>query len=428
MTNPLAVAITGKGFSNLLKRSLVIGKRYGLTPARMDHLIGRFAQVLADFDCRATFPLTACTLTRSNGVLEKYQNQGIEFAIHGYYHVDHSQLPLEQQLDHLNKAQQMFKTHHLGCSGFRCPYLRWNQDTLTALGLLNFGYDSSQALAWDVVGGFETEAYHRVLGFYRAQAAGDYPSLPRLTDNLMQIPYCLPDDEALVDRLRLTDPAPMTEIWSEMLRLTYESGELFTLGLHPERIALCEEPLRALLSQARSASPSIWITRLDEIASWWRSRTEATVETTDMTAGRIRLTVAGPPGTTLLVRAIKTNSLSTPWADGYRLVQDTQCVVQTEKRPFIGLSPSTSPALGGFLQQQGYIIEDSQYSHLYTLYLDQSIFGPEDQRPLLARIEAHHTPLVRLARWPYGHRSALAITGDIDALTLWDYMLRFLRR
>jgi hypothetical protein len=31
-----------------------------------------------------------------------------------------------------------------------------------------------------------------------------------------------------------------------------------------------------------------------------------------------------------------------------------------------------------------------------------------------------------LGLWPAGARSALAVTGDIDALTLWDFGLRLL--
>ena len=62
----------------------------------------------------------------------------------------------------------------------------------------------------------------------------------------------------------------------------------------------------------------------------------------------------------------------------------------------------------------------------YSYYLDRATFTAEDQRPLLAEIEGADKPLVRLGRWPNGARSALAVTGDIDALTLWDYGLRFI--
>jgi hypothetical protein len=46
----------------------------------------------------------------------------------------------------------------------------------------------------------------------------------------------------------------------------------------------------------------------------------------------------------------------------------------------------------------------------------------------LAQVEGTGCPLVRLGRWPNAARSALAITGDIDALTLRDYGFRFLSK
>ena len=33
--------------------------------------------------------------------------------------------------------------------------------------------------------------------------------------------------------------------------------------------------------------------------------------------------------------------------------------------------------------------------------------------------------LVRFGVWPRGNRSALSVTGDIDALTIWDFAHRF---
>jgi hypothetical protein len=426
MPNPLAVAVKGKGLLNLFRRSIAIGSRYGLTPARMDQAIGRFARILEQFDCAATFPVTAWTLPRSNGILEKYQDRGIEFAVHGFYHVDHSQLSLEQQLDHLNRAQQMFETHHMNCSGFRCPYLRWSQDTLTALGMLNYRYDSSQALAWDVVDGLETEAYHRVLDFYCAQSARDYVSLPRLTDGLTQIPYCVPDDEALVDRLQLIDPEPMAELWLEMLRRTHESGELFTLGLHPERIFLCEGALRAVLSQARSLSPAVWIARMDEIVNWWHSRTETACQLVKLPEDSYRLTLNGPPGMTVLARSVVVEAPTRPWVKGYQRVLSDNFVFRSDTLPLVGLSPDSPASLASFLRQQGYLIHRSADAQSCAVYLGRTGFTPEDERPLLMQLERGTKPLLRLARWPDGAQSALSVTGDIDALTLWDYGLRVL--
>jgi len=428
MSNPVEIAVKGKGLSNLLKRSLAIGRRYGVTPSRMEHALGRFAQVLEDFDCKATFPLTAWTLARSGGRLEKYQERDIEFAIHGYYHVDYSQLSLDQQLAHAGKARRAFDAHHLSCKGFRAPYLRYNQDTLLALDKLNFSYDSSQAVAWDVVDGLETEAYHRVLDFYRARSAEAYVSVPRLVmeDGLVQIPYSLPDDEALVERLRLSGAKTKGAVWVEILRRVHELGELFVLGLHPERIALCEEALRTVLAEARSLSPPVWIARLDEIADWWRGRAAATYQVTRLAAGTFRLTVDGPPGVTVLSRRIEGEAPTEPWFGHDRRVLGTELTFRCDKLPFIGISPRSSPALVSFLQQQGYLIVqdvDVQASEC-ALYLQRGDFVIGNERALLRRIEEGTWPLLRLARWPDGARSALCITGDIDALTLWDYVLR----
>ncbi len=82
----------------------------------------------------------------------------------------------------------------------------------------------------------------------------------------------------------------------------------------------------------------------------------------------------------------------------------------------------------GFLRQQGYIVQVSDHSRDYTIYLDQTNFAPQDERPLLAQIEENAKALVRLGRWPNGAYSALCVTGDIDALTVWDYALRILGR
>jgi peptidoglycan/xylan/chitin deacetylase (PgdA/CDA1 family) len=430
MPNPLAVALKGKGLSNLIKRSLTIGRRYGITPARMDHALGRFAQVLEGFDCNATFPLTACTLTRGGGRLEKYQERDIEFAIHGYHHVDYSQLVLDQQLAHLGQARQMFEAHQLSCVGFRAPYLRYSQDTLVALDKLGFSYDSSQALAWDVKEGLETEAYHRALDFYRARSAEAYVSVPRLiTDNgLVQIPYSLPDDEALVERLRLDGTKTKSAVWVDILRRVHALGELFVLGLHPERIAPCEEALRATLAEARALSPPVWVARLDEIADWWRARTAATYQVTQLSAGTFRLVVDGPPGLTLLSRGIEVEAPSEPWFGDDRRVLGNELTFQSERLPFIGVSPDCSLALASFLRQQGYlIVQEGDLACDCVFYLEQRDFGPKDERALLRQLEGNW-PLLRLARWPDGAQCALSITGDIDALTLRDYTLRVFNR
>lgn len=84
--------------------------------------------------------------------------------------------------------------------------------------------------------------------------------------------------------------------------------------------------------------------------------------------------------------------------------------------------------LRSFLQHQGYLAEISADPQAFSYYFQQKTFQPEDERQLLVEIETSNRPLLRLGRWPGGAQAALAVTGDVDAFTLWDYGLRVLNR
>jgi peptidoglycan/xylan/chitin deacetylase (PgdA/CDA1 family) len=392
----------------------------------MDGALKLFVKTLQKYGCGATFPITTAALARNGRVIEMYQAQNIEFAMHGLFHVDYSQLPLAEQNNHIEQARQVFQQGKIKLTGFRCPYLRWNEDTLAAVADNNLSYDSSQALYWDVVDGYATADYWRVLEFYRAKPASRYPSVPRKAGNLVQIPYCVPDDESLIDRLKLTDMWDMAKIWQGILKQTYELGELFTLGLHPERIGLLYRALDRTLAQASHLSPHVWLARLDEITAWWQARSEAKFEIVAEGDDSYCLSIHGPSQMTVLVRNVAVEPPVEPWWGNFKRLAVTTFRFRAKQRPCIGLSPESDPAMGSFLQQQGYWIETGADRQAYSIYLNFPAFTPEDERPLLKQLEAGQEPLIRLGRWPNAARSALCVTGDIDALTIWDYGLRFL--
>jgi hypothetical protein len=88
--------------------------------------------------------------------------------------------------------------------------------------------------------------------------------------------------------------------------------------------------------------------------------------------------------------------------------------------------PSSPASLSGFLREQGYIVEPAGSGGDHTHFLRRDRFSRGDERSLLEELEGLKAPLLRFARWPSGAGSALAITGDVDALTIWDYGLRLL--
>ena len=119
LIEPLAVALRGKGLVTLFKRARTIGQRYGLTAAKMDRSLAQLSRILRQSGCRATLPITAVALARNADIIQKHQAQGIEFAVHGYRHVDYSRLSLEEQCTHLREASRIFRDHGVRFEGFR---------------------------------------------------------------------------------------------------------------------------------------------------------------------------------------------------------------------------------------------------------------------------------------------------------------------
>ena len=140
----------------------------------------------------------------------------------------------------------------------------------------------------------------------------------------------------------------------------------------------------------------------------------------------MHVSVNGPAGVTILARGVELLTPAEAWDGIYRRVGCLNFSLRSARRPFVGVSPASSAWLVSFLRQQGYIVEIAENDLAHDVYLDRSRFEHKDERALLALIERNSFPLVRLGRWPDGARSALCVTGDIDALTLWDYGLRFL--
>jgi len=434
LKNPITVAAGAKGLSAVLRRAYSIFDRYGPTPSKMDQSLRLFVRTLEPFDCGASVALTAVVLARNPHLIFKYLNGDIEFVVHGYTHVDYSQVPPKDRLLHLHRACEIFKAAGVPFSGFRSPYLRDVPGLNAAIEEAGYAYVCNQPIMWDVpdlVTGAPQAypSYQCALDFYWPWPASKRMSLPRLSGNLVQMPVSLPDDEMLIERFYDKPDRWVESVWRNVLHETHRRQEMFVVQLHPERIALCQADLSALLEEARALSPPVWIARLDEVDRWWRARTEAAIDVRKRDEATYHLAVSGPPGATILARGVEMiePTSATPLGDdGYRRVPGMSCTVRASSRPFIGVSPACSGELISFLRQQGYIVKTSERADLYSIYLDRPHFTPEQERALLEEIEQQAGPLVRLARWPDGYHSVLCITGDIDALTLWDYGLRLL--
>ena len=99
-----------------------------MRPDVMERKLALYTSILKSFDCMGTFLVTAALVHKYTNILEKLINSGMEIGIHGYTHIDFTELSGEEQLGEMRKAREAFFNSHLPFSGFRSPYLRWNSD------------------------------------------------------------------------------------------------------------------------------------------------------------------------------------------------------------------------------------------------------------------------------------------------------------
>jgi len=423
----IAQTLRHRGLAGVTARAYSIVSRFGVTRGPMERRLDRFVAVTGEFGVQPSLPITASVLARCPALIRQLVEREVEFAIHGLVHNDHAVRGFDDQRESIGRAARIFEASGVPYSGFRGPYLRFNQATNDAVRACGLLYHSSQPVLFDVLPaefehGEQAAAFRRPLEhLYRPLDAAKMAVRPRSRQGLIDIPVALPDDEIMVERLHL-DVEAQAAVWLGILDHTYLQGELFTLQLHPERIYECTELLRRVLAEARQRKPEIWIARLDQIASWWQRRSRAKLEVTQISNQRFRVNLEGDPEATLLLRGLP-QVAATSWSGHDQVARAKTFEITSAIKPVVGVTSRSPEIVRHFLSEEGFPIEVSDDPHAFGAYVDiqNEIW---EEAGLLAEIDRAPGPLVRLWRWPGSARSALAVTGDIDSITLQDFALR----
>jgi peptidoglycan/xylan/chitin deacetylase (PgdA/CDA1 family) len=418
------MSLHGRGPAGTVARTAMVVSRFGATTSAMTRRLDRYDAITSRFAVRPTLPATACVLARHPEVLRRYAERGIEIALHGLVHGDHAVLDEQRQRETIERAVDIFQRHGFQPTGFRGPYLRYNAATLDVLRAVGLRYHSSQAVVFPLraadPGASAMASFQLALRLYSAIDAKGVAVRPRLKDGLVDIPVAVPDDEILLDRLRLDEAARAAE-WTSILEITHARGELFTIQLHPERINELGDALSAALSEARRLRPGVYIARLDDIASWWLRRSRFSLRVTRLGEQRARVRLDADEDSTLLMRGLRV--ASTPWYRRDAICELRDFEVTSERLPVVGVSHRSPAAVRHFIAEEGFPFELSDDPQHYGAHVDVTD-ATWSEADVLDAIETAPGPLVRLWRWPDGARSALAATGDIDALTLRDFLVR----
>ena len=260
---------------------------------------------------------------------------------------------------------------------------------------------------------------------YAPQSSSEKVCVPWRQANLIEIPVCVPDDLQLYDSLQVTVET-IIKIWSRVLHKTHQRGELFNLMFHPELVDICEQIFPALLQEAKNLEPNVWVACLRDISAWWHEKEKFQVQITNAESG-IQVDLDCTPRATVLSRGLALSGEA--WTGNYQRVNERRIDLPAGVRPFVGLSNTVSRQVRQFLEEQGYILDLSDQAAQCTVFLEPAkLENLDSEVALVEYIGNLDVPLLRFWRWPNGYRSALCISGDLDALTLWDYITRLYAR
>jgi hypothetical protein len=426
--NLVAHSIASKGTSAFVRRLGTVATRFSLSPAKAERYLDAYLRVLGQFGANATFPMTAVVLNRHPTVARRLADEGVEFAVHGYIHTDHSRLSEQHQREQFARALDVFKIQRIPAIGFRSPYLRYNEGTVRAVASAGFQYISNETVSFDVLDCSDYPAgrwseYERALTLYQAKPVAKESVRPFLRENLVNIPVAMPDDEILIDRLDITDPTRVGQIWSLMLDITHINEDILTLQLHPERGEICRSALAMVLSVAKMRTPSVWVAQLRDVAGWWRDRAKCRLIVEPVDVGSWRIVRPPEASLTVVARNVHSEGL-THWYGNEYLITGSTVVVKSARRPTIGVSAG-SIDLERYLTEEGYVVERGIDPSECSVYFDRpGTLPPAESVTIAAELARSNYSLVRIGRWPDGARACLAITGDIDALTICDFVSR----
>ncbi len=419
-----------RGLIFILERARRLNERYSLNSQKSIDRIEGCMNTLGNYACYPTFAVPGMVVEKHLSYILSLQDRGAEIAVHGYNHVDLKAFPPEEASRQLQYAAQVLEAKGLKVHGFRCPYLSITDDIIKVIPKDTFEYSSNKAIQWPICSpsiSLENMLFETIQGFYKPEKPESMYSLPWCQDGLVEIPVCVPDDIQLHDGLGF-DIEQVSQIWADILYKTHQRGELFNLIFHPELASFCEVPFQRVLQEARSLKPGVWLARLRDIGAWWKEKSSFRVET-DCINGKITIKFFCSPKATILCRGFDPNTQVSDWDKGYLRLEAGVTQMESSVLPFIGLPSNTPQWVTSTLQGVGYIIDSSNTAPQCSLFLDESCLSRfPNMVELIDFIEQTDKPLVRFWPWPEGMRSALCISGDLDALSFLDYALRLVNR
>lgn len=233
------------------KKILRTFQRYGITPEKICQNVEMFSNIMNKYDAQLTLFIPANIVEKNKKYFKRINFENIQYGAHGYLHLDHSTLDKKVQKEHFKRIVNIFNNEGINEIGFRAPYGRMNGNTFDLLKRYKFQYDSSIVYVFKDM----MESNKNVEDVLKEYSIVKEP-YPIKQKEILRIPFSLPDDEILVDRLNYNENT-IKKIWCEMVKNIEINGNLFVLQLHPHRVRKLKQALNGVLKEAVNSGINI---------------------------------------------------------------------------------------------------------------------------------------------------------------------------
>ncbi len=413
----------------LISRVSTILQRYSLSSRKFANAVIPMTELCLNSDVHPTFPSTATAVQRQPGLFRQIQTSGADLAIHGYRHLDYTLLDVSVVRAHYQEAINIFKENCIKFTGYRFPYLRRDNERIDLLADYNVQWDSSEVIAWPLINKenlteIQWEAFQKILTTYEPKWIDETVSLPYFRENILEIPVSIPDDDILIERIKLSTEA-ISDIWQQMVKQTSQLNEMVILQLHPERYHCFSRPLQDVLGWLNS-DHTVWKASLSEIARWWKIKSHTKVEIQNHSKNVWLIQAKLKDKVSLLVRNLQVidNSRIGPYS-GF-LTQQKEIFIQSETKPVIGIHSKCDNWIKKHLTNDGFLVEVSDTESQYACFVGKNSI--KTTRQLIKYVNKCQKPLIQIWRWPDEKRYCFCVSGDIDGTTLIDFWDRIYGR
>ena len=259
----MAASLAMKGFRGTIQRAAILPVRYGATTSKIHRCLNGMISLCERFDFEPTIATTVSVLDRHRELVSSLGD--VDVAVHGFHHVAYSRLTREQQANDLELAIRTLNRLGLSARGFRAPYLSVSRDTPRLLRSRGFLFDSSSievslpeghSLSPDLLDLIRTR--------YGSQIQS--PTYQLREEGPIEFPVSLPDDELLVEGLRIRNSKVLFRILESMLLDAKSRSSLLVLQIHPERYQIFSDALELVLR--KSQDEGACRLSLGEAAEW----------------------------------------------------------------------------------------------------------------------------------------------------------------